>query len=701
LSSRMPPNARRCDCHDEPTSRRIDDPYRWMEEDTPERRAWVRAQHEYATAQLAALPCREDLRRRLDELMRPIGAGTFAQAGERSFLLRRSADRELPALYRQDAPDVAPRLLLDPNEFSVDRSVRLADIHPSRDGSLIAYRLSRSGSSRMSLHVLDADAGQDLPDVVPDEMNPVAQAWHTRNQVVWAINDGGFYYTRCRLGASVKESRYDQKLYFHCLGEDWRDDILVFGESLAREQTPYPQLSEDGRRLLVLVQDVSGTEACSQLYLFDRQAPDRGFLPIMHGIKAFLSAAMHRDVLYIKTNHQAPSGKLLAISLAEPACDDVATTTVIPEGAHPLGAWAPVGDYLVVETIEDVSSRLRVHDLSGRLVKQIELPSVGSVKALDSPREGNAFFFSFSSFLTPRSVYRLDLETLESAIHLHSESPFESNAFQVERIRFGSRDSTQIPMFLLHKRGMARTGDAAAVVHVYGGFGVSQTPSFAAHAIPFLERGGVYAVVCARGGGELGEDWHRAGAREHKQNVFDDLIAAGEWLIAQRYAHPARLGCFGWSNGGLTVTAAAVQRPDLWKAVVAGAPVTDMARFHTAGGGRNWIAEYGSPEHPDDLDVLMRYSPYHTLPSRIEAPAILTIVPDEDDRVAPWHGYKMHAAWLAANVSENPVLLLGEARAGHRGSPAVSRAIDRYADIWAFFFERLDAARYSLQDTSV
>ena len=332
LSSRTPPKAHRSDCRDEPADGRLDDAYRWMEQDTPERRAWVRAQHEYAIARLAALPCREDLRRRLEELMRPPGAGTFAKAGERSFLLRRSADQELPALYRQDAPDAAPRLLLDPNEFSLDRSVRLADIHPSRDGSLVAYRLSRSGGSRMSLHVLDADAGRVLPDMVPDAMNPVAHVWHTRNQVVWAADDGGFYYTRCSLDAPAEESRYHHKLYFHHLGEDWRDDILVFGESLAREQTPYPQLSEDGRRLLVLVQDVSGNEACSQLYLLDRHAPDRGFLPIMHGIKAFLSAAMHRDVLYIKTNHQAPSGKLMAISLADVAGGAVAAATVIPEG---------------------------------------------------------------------------------------------------------------------------------------------------------------------------------------------------------------------------------------------------------------------------------------------------------------------------------------------------------------------------------
>jgi len=692
LSGGKPPKAQRSDGHDELAGRQVGDPYRWMEEDTPTLRAWVRAQHEYTMAQLSALPTREGLRRRLDELIRTAGVGAVTKAGERYFFLRRSADQELSALYCQDTLHGTPRLLLDPNELSSDRTVRLADTHPSRDGSLIAYRLSTSGSSRMSLCVMDVDRGRVLPDMVPGDVNPVAHAWHTKNQVVWVPDNGGFYYTRSRHDVPSGEARYHHKLYFHHLGDDWRDDTLVFGESLIPEQTPYPQLSSDGRYLLVVIQDVSGHEACSQLHLLDRQAPQRGFLPIVEGIQAFLSAALHRDVLYIKTNHRAPLSKLTAINLADITVGDFAARTVIPEGAHPLGAWVPVGDFLLAETIEDVSSRLRVYDLAGQLVKQIELPGIGSIRALDAARDGDEIFFSFSSFLMPGVVYRLDLETLECAPYFRNEVPFDPMAFEVEQVWFESLDGTRIPMFLLHQRGMMRGGDNAAVVYGYGGFGVSQSPAFTAHVIPFLERGGVYAVVSTRGGGEFGKEWHRAGTREHKQKVFDDLIAAGEWLIAKGFAHASRLGCFGWSNGGLSVNAAAVQRPDLWKAVVAGAPVADMARFHTAHGGRHWVADYGTPENPDDLDFLMQYSPYHTLPTRIEAPAILTIVPDEDDRVAPWHGYKMHAAWLAANVSKSPILLLGEARAGHRGSRAVGRTIARYADIWAFFLWQLNVA---------
>jgi prolyl oligopeptidase len=421
----------------------------------------------------------------------------------------------------------------------------------------------------------------------------------------------------------------------------------------------------------------------------DREDPQRGFLPVVRGIEAFISAAFHRDRLYIQTNHEAPLGKLIAIKLADIATGGFAATTVIPAGSYPLGAWTPVGDYLFVETIEDVSSRLRVYDLAGQLVKQIELPGIGSINALSAEPESEYLLISFSSFLIPRAVYRLNLETLEYTRYQQHEVPFDPEVFEIEQVWFESLDKTRIPMFLLHKRGIERGGKNAAVVHGYGGFGVSLLPAFTAHVIPFLERGGIYAIVNARGGGEFGEEWHRAGVREHKQKVFDDFIAAGEWLIAEGYTQASRLGCFGWSNGGLSANAVAVQRPDLWKAVAAGAAVTDLARFHTAHGGQHWIADYGSPEDSDDLDLLMRYSPYHTLPEKIEAPAILTVVPDNDDRVAPWHSYKMHAAWLAANVSGNPILLRREEQAGHRGSPAASRAIARYADIWAFFFWQL------------
>jgi prolyl oligopeptidase len=683
--------------------RLISDPYRGMEKDTPALRAWVREQHEHTMAQLSAVPARADIHRRLSELLRTPASGNIVKAGRRYFFRQRQEDEELPALYCRDTLHSTPRRLLDPNEFSSDGTNTIADIHPSCDGSLLAYRLSLSGSSCMSLYVMAVDNREVLPDFIPADVNPVAHTWHTRNRVAWLPDNSGFYYTRCPQGTPAGETRFHHKLYFHHLGHNWRDDPLIFGEALEREQTPYPVVSSDGRYLAVMVQDVSGAAPRSQLHLLDREAAQGGFVPIVHDTEEFVHAAIHRDRLYIRTNHDAPLGKLITVPLGTHASGVLSSSSVearetraypefamlIPEGRYPLRAWTFIANYLFVETIEDVSSRLRVYDLEGNFVKQIELPGIGSIDALFGEPESDELLFSFSSFRTPRAVYRMNLKTLTCELHHQDEVRFDPENFAVEQVWFESRDQTRIPMFLIHQKGIERDGNNPAVIHGYGGFGVSLLPKFAPHVIPFLERGGIYAIVNARGGGEFGEEWHRAGTRERKQNVFDDFIAAGEWLISEGYTRSSKLGCFGWSNGGLSVNAVAVQRPDLWKAVVAGAPVTDMARFHLAHGARHWIADYGSPEDPHDLNFLMRYSPYYTLPKKIEAPAILTIAPGNDDRVAPWHSYKMHAAWLAANVSNRPVLLRGEGQAGHHGSPALSRTIDRYADIWAFFFRQL------------
>lgn len=664
------------------------DPYRWMEDDTPALRAWVLEQHEHTMAQLSSFPVRQSIRRRLEELLRSNAMGAITRAGKRYFFLQRFENQELASLYCQDERHGALRLLLDPSEFSSDRTIALADIHPSPDGSLIAYRLTSSGSSRMSLHVMDVNSKEVL-DVIPGDVNPVAHAWHTKNRVAWLPDNSGFYYTRCPSGTPAAEARFHHKLYFHRLGNDWREDELVFGESLKREQTPYPQLSWDGRYLVVLVQDVSGDSPYSELYLLEREEPKRGFVPIVRGIEAFISAAaVHRDRLYIQTNHAAPSGKLMAIELADVTRGEF--TTVIPEEFYPLRAWITVGNYLFVETLEDVSSGLCMYDLAGKFIEDVKLPDdFRSINGLSAQPESNELLISFSSFLIPKVVYCVDLETWEWTPYHENIVQFDSWRFDVDQVWFESRDGTRVPMFLLYKGLTNLKKNNPVVIHGYGGFGVSLLPTFMAHVIPFLERGGIYVILNARGGGEFGEKWHRAGMRENKQSTFDDFIAAAEWLIAEGYTQPSRLGCFGWSNGGLSVNAVAVQRPDLWKAVVAGAAVTDMARFHTAHTGRHWIADYGSPEDPQDLEFLMQYSPYHTLPEKIEAPAILTIAPDHDDRVAPWHSYKMHAAWLAANVSPNPILLRREERAGHRGSPAASRTIDRYTDIWTFFFWQL------------
>ncbi|HEY6805360.1 MAG TPA: prolyl oligopeptidase family serine peptidase [Pyrinomonadaceae bacterium] len=669
------------------------DPFRWMEDDSLELPAWVQEHHEFTIAQLSSLPVREQIHQRLAEVMQTPTVRTVARIGRRHFYRERRLDQELSALYCKDDSHGTIRLLLDPNELSPDHSITLSHVYPSPDSSLIACRLSTAGNSCMSLRIIKVDSAE-MVDEIPGDVNPVAHVWHTPNRVAWLPDSGGFYYTRCPNNTPANERRFNQKLYLHQVGADWRNDKLVFGESLQQEQSPYPLISADGRYLVVVVQDFSGASPRSEVYILDREE-DR-LASVVLNADAFVHAALHRDRLYLRTNYEAPLGKIIALKLADLAGE---ASEVIPEGRYPLRAWTMMCDYLFVETIEDVSSRLRVFDLDGNFLKEIELPDIGSINGLSASTGTDELLFSFSSFVRPRAEYRLDLRTLSYRLVQQDEVKFDPDKFVVEQVWFKSRDQTSIPMFLVHQHGIELAGANPTVLYGYGGFGVSLLPVFTAHVIPFLENGGVYAIVNARGGGEFGESWHRAGVRELKRHTFDDVIAAAEWLIAQGYTQSSQLGCFGWSNGGLTMNAVAVQRPDLWRAVVVGAAVTDLARFHLANGGRNWIADYGSPEDPAELEFLLRHSPYHSLPEKIAAPAILSIAPGNDDRVAPWHGYKMHAAWRAANVSDRPVLLRGEDDAGHRGGPTTSKSIDLYADIWAFFFWQLGIARSSNGET--
>jgi prolyl oligopeptidase len=305
--------------------------------------------------------------------------------------------------------------------------------------------------------------------------------------------------------------------------------------------------------------------------------------------------------------------------------------------------------------------------------------------------EGIELFFSFASFFMPKAVYRLDLATLEYTLLRQQEVPFDAKNFELKQVWYESSDKTRIPLFLLHRKGLTPDGATPTMLYGYGGFGVSVVPSFNPHLIPFLEQGGIYALANIRGGGEFGEAWHQAGIREKRQKVFDDFIAAAEWLIAAGYTSADHLGCYGWSNGGLLVNGVAVQRPDLWRAVVAGGPVTDLLRFHTStrDGGKHWVADYGAPDDPDDLRFLLKLSPYHNVPNQIKTPAMLFIIPEDDDRVAPWHGRKMLARLQAANTSDRPLLLRGEEKAGHNGGTSANKTLELYTDIWTFIFWQL------------
>lgn len=670
-----------------------EDPFLWMENDCPELHRWLSDQQRLASEALAGLPERENLRLRLIELNR-LGASSLPVVRGRRLFFAERGDEDPASLWMQDACK-KPRPLID--STVLQRGEVLFSWFPSPDGRLVAFRVSRLGSSLMSLRVLDVAVRRVLDDEVPSDLNPAAHQWHTSNPVVWTPDSESFYYTRRPLHVPSGEERYHQKLYLHRLGEDPAKDERVFGEHLRKAQCPYPRLSSDGRHLLALVRDLSGTELLSDLYLCALCATKGEFSGVAQGEDGLGEATVHGDWIYFATRKRAPHGEIARLPIVDGVALPGRRETLLDCEA-PLRAWRVVGDWLLVELMEQVASRLYVHRLSGERLGQVRLPEIGSIGSLGPAETGRAFF-SFSSFFMPPRVCRLHLPDLESepwrsppSSLLSADELQRSDGLRWSQDWCTSGDGTRIPLFILRRKGLVRDGTHPAVLHGYGGFAVSLLPSFRPNVLPFLERGGVYAIVNARGGGEFGEDWHREAVRENKCKSCDDFIAAAEWLVDSGWTRREKLGSFGWSNGGLLVNMAAVRRPDLFKAVVAGSPVTDLVRFHTSHAARHWIAEYGDPENPDDLSFLLSLSPYHALPERVHSPAMLFVVPDEDDRVAPWHGYKMLAAWQHANASSNPLLLRTQPKAGHRGSPKASERADLWADIWAFLFAQLGIA---------
>ena len=678
-----PPATRRTSLVERSGANKFADPYRWLEDDSAETAAWAEAQHEHTRQTLADLPSRESLRKRFSELLSRDRQGQVIEAGGRLFQRWRQAGAQRWSLWVGDQLEGDRRLLIDPDCLA-EQPPRLADIHPSPDGRFVAFRLSHAGSSLMPLHVVDVQTGNWLDDIIPGDHNPVAQLWHSHNRVAWNGDSSGFYYSRNPGGLAGDERRYYQKLYLHRLGSDHSDDELVLGEGLGREWTLVPHLSADDRFLVVSLHDFSGEEPHSRLLMHDARQRQRGFTSLVDEGPGMLDIAVHQGFVFAKTNRDARRWQLQRFALDS---SDHRPETIVAEGEHNIGHWAPAGSRLIVERTDEAGSSLGVHDLSGNERDRVALNGDESLQWLTGGPGGTRCLFGVASPCSPPTVRQLDLRTPRVSASPRPTSPYPE--LQIHRAHCTSADGTRVPLHLIHRRDLQRDGNNPAVLRGYGGFQVSLTPTWRPDILPFLEHGGVYAVANVRGGGEQGEDWHRGGMREYKQNSFDDFAAAGEWLVAQGYAHPQRLGCFGWSNGGLLANVTALQRPSLWRAVVAGAPVTDMARFHLAHGARHWIAEYGSPERDDELAVMLRYSPYHNVPKAIDAPAIMIYAPDADDRVAAWHGRKMLAQWQAANRSNHPVLLRGAKNTGHHGGDSVAQLTTKYTDIWSFLFWQL------------
>jgi prolyl oligopeptidase len=617
----------------------IEDPYRWLEDqDSPDTRAWIDSQNDYTMSLLENAPDGPELKRELESLMRTEDIGIPRHRNGRYFFTRRKPDQDLHVICVRSGPDGEDRVLVDPHLMSTDHSISADLITVSDDGRLLVYGMRSGGEDETAVRILDVDTGRHLPDSLPR-----GRYW----DIEITPDDSGFYY-----GVYSDEG---DRVYYHGFGSDRADDEMIFGEGYGPEMGVSVNLSEDGRYLLFAVHHGSAARK-TELYFMDLQASD-GIETIVNDIDASFTGTMGGGTFFMQTDWKAPNGRILAVDLENPGRE--MWREIVPES------------YLL-----DVVPTVAVLTPDGDPVTEIKAPQIGWVSSLRGRWQDEEAFYSFSAYHIPNTIYRYDLTTLTQTVWAREEAPIESDDYEVKQVWYESRDGTRVPMFLTHSKDLELDGSNPVMLTGYGGFRGISLPYFSSFAALWLKMGGVYAVPNLRGGGEFGEEWHRAGMLDQKQNTFDDFIAAAEWLIDNGYTRPEKLAIRGGSNGGLLVGAALVQRPDLFGAVVCTYPLLDMVRFHKFLVAQWWVPEYGSADDPEQFRYLYEYSPYHNVKKGTEYPAVLLVTGDADTRVAPLHARKMAAMLQNAGAGDKPVLLYYNTDAGHSGGRPVSEVIE-------------------------
>jgi prolyl oligopeptidase len=694
-----PPRAQAQPVVDYLQGREIVDPYRWLEDaSSPATQEYVQQEMAYTRRLLDPLPGREKIRRRLQELL-SIGNITAPQpGGSYYFYTKRTGSQNQPILYVREGVESEDRVVVDANQLAGDGTVALDWWTPTHDGTFVAYGTSASGSEMSTLQVIETATGKLLPDTI--ERTRAAS-------IAWKLDNSGFYYTRYPKKGEVPQGQeaYSRHVFYHALGSDPSKDPLIFGAGRDPEDWPDVTLSNDGRWLLIAV---GQGWSKSELFLLDVQA---GAAPvrITEGKNFLYTGDVYNGRVYVLTNEDAPRYRVLAADAAHPARAN--WKEIIPQSDAVLQESRIVGGRLLTCYQKNVVSQLRLFDLQGEPLGEIPLPSIGTVAELRGTWDGEEMFFGFQSFTVPPAIYRVGLTASGPRTQADGreakltafQSPalwakvdaasVDSSHYEVNQVWYKSKDGTRVPMFLVYRRGLLRSGSNPTLLTGYGGFNINLTPSFSRNAYVWLEHGGIYAVANLRGGAEFGEDWHRAGMLDKKQNVFDDFIAAAEYLIAEKYTDADHLAIQGGSNGGLLVGVAVTQRPELYRAAVCQVPLLDMLRYQNFQIAKLWIPEYGSAENPTQFEWLYAYSPYHHVKAGVEYPAVLFVTADTDTRVDPMHARKMAALMQAearnGRSRERPILLRIETKAGHGAGKPVSKMIEEFSDIYSFLFWQL------------
>jgi prolyl oligopeptidase len=680
------PETRKVDQVDDYFGTKVADPYRWLEDDnSADTAAWVAAQNKVTFAYLEKIAAREPIKQRVTELWNYERYGLPSKEGELYIYSKNNGLQNQAVLYKARTLEGTPEVLIDPNKLSEDGTVALSGGEFSEDGKYFAYATSASGSDWMEWHVRDVARATDLPDLIK---------WSKFSGATWRKDGSGFYYCRYdepKEGAAFKGVNKNQKVYFHKIGTAQSADALVYERPDQPDWGFGLDITDDGRFLLIYQSE--GTNRENRVFVQDLKAATSTIQPFLDKFDAFYRIVGNDDAtFYVMTDKDAPRTKL--VSMQYGSAEGGTWTPIIPQaaGRDVLSSVAMSGSHFIAIWRTDAHEQLKIYGLNGSVERAIDLPTLGSIGTVSAKRKRAEIFYAFTSFTYPTTVFRYDVETKASSIFKQPKVAFNPGDFETRQVFYPSKDGTRIPMFLTYKKGIARNGQNPTYLYGYGGFDISLTPGFTPHTIAWLEMGGLYAVPNLRGGGEYGKEWYDAGRLKHKQNVFDDFIAAAQYLIAEKYTSTPKLAIAGGSNGGLLVGACMTQRPDLFGAALPAVGVMDMLRFHKFTIGWAWKSDYASSETKEGFDTLIKYSPLHNLKPGTKYPPTLITTADHDDRVVPAHSFKFAATLQAAQAGDAPVLIRIETKAGHGAGKPTTKLIEERADLYAFLVQTLHMA---------
>jgi prolyl oligopeptidase len=674
------PETRKGDVVDNYFGTEVPDPYRWLEDDRSEETGeWVKAENALTFSYLEKIPFRNQIRNRLEELWNYSRMGLLSKEGGNYFYSYNDGLQNQNVIYIKKSLEDEGEVFMDPNSFSDDGKVALTNFSVSDDGKYVTYGISKGGSDWNEFFVKEVESGKLLNDHLK---------WIKFSTVSWA--EDGFYYNRFDEpdeADQLKGVNTGSRICFHKLGTSQEEDKVIYNDPSNPGFSFRASISQDKHYLII---DCFESTTGNSIYLKDLRSKEKEIYPMVDNFENdFVYVGSVKDKLYFFTNYEASMYKVIEVDVNHPSPEH--WKDVIPENKEQvMRACQFAGDYLIANYLHDASSVVEVYSVKGEKMNNIALPGIGTVSGISSSQSNEEVFYSFSSFNIPGEIYSYNSATNESTLFFKPKTKFESDKYVTSQIFYESKDGTKVPMFIVHKKGLKMDGKRPTLLYGYGGFNVTYTPSFSVRYTTWLENDGIFALANIRGGGEYGEDWHQAGTIFNKQNVFDDFIAAAEYLIANKYTSPKRLTALGGSNGGLLIGAVINQRPDLFAVAIPAVGVLDMLRYHKFTIGYYWATDYGTSDDPDQFEYIYKYSPVHNIKENIDYPAVLVTTADHDDRVVPAHSFKYIATLQEKYKGKNPVMIRIESDAGHSAGKPVSMQIDEYADMWSFAFYNMD-----------